>query len=225
VTAGGGVTYRAIVANRGGTVATGVRLVLALPRSSTIQPSSTDHGGCLAQAESLTCELGSLRPGESATVVAESRPAGGEATAEVTLDQRDGSMLDNKASLRITVVPATPANATSPSLRLTAVQRPRGTLRGGRWEITTAFALSRRARVTVTVLDASGRRVPLLAGSGIGGLRSTKTSLALERSLPSGRSVAILRHRQLSRGKPLKVKLVVRDSTGERITLLLAVRR
>jgi hypothetical protein len=134
-------------------------------------------------------------------------------------------MLDNKASLRLTVVPATPAKATLPSLRLTAVQRPRGVLRGGRWEITTGFTLSRRARVTATLLDATGRRVPLLAGSSVGGLRSTKTGAALERSLPSGRSVAILRHRQLSRGMPSKVKLVVRDSTGKRITLLLAVRR
>ncbi|MGZ8794049.1 MAG: S8 family serine peptidase [Gaiellaceae bacterium] len=225
VTAGGGVTYRAIVANRGGSVATGVRLVLALPRASTIQRSSADHGGCQAQAESLTCELGNLLSGETATAVAETRPAGGEATAEVTLDQRDGSMLDNQASLRITIVPATRAAATLPSLRLTSVQRPRGTLRRGRREITTGFALNRPARVTVTLLDANGRRVPLLAGSGIGGLFSKKTSAALERSLPSGRSVAILRHRELSQRKPLKVKLVARDSTGKRITLLLTVRR
>jgi hypothetical protein len=219
------VTYRVIVANRGGSVATGVRLVLALPRASTIQLSSADHGGCQAQAESLTCELGNLLPGETATVVAETRPAGGEATAEVALDQRDRSILDNRASLRITVVPATRAATTLPLLRLTTVQRPRATLRRGRREITTGFALSRRARVTVTLLDATGRRVPLLAGSGIGGLRSKKTTAALERSLPTGRSEAILRHRELPGGKPLRVKLVARDSTGKRITLLLTVRR
>ena len=225
VTAGGGVTYRAVVANRGGSVATGVRLALALPRASTIQRSSADHGACRAQAESLTCELGRLLPGEAATVVAETRPAAGDATAEVTLDERDGNVLNNRTSLRISVVPATRAPATLPSLRLRSVQPPRGTLRGGRREITTGFALNRRARVTVTLLDAAGRRVPLLAGSGIGGLRSKKTSAALERSLPSGRSVAILRYRSLSQSKPLKVKLVARDSAGKRFTLLLTVRR
>jgi len=226
VTAGGGVTYRAVVANRGGSVATGVRLALALPRASTIQRSSADHGACQAQAESLTCEIGLLLPGEAATVVVETRPAGGEATAEVTLDQRDASMDDNRASFRISVGPATrAAPAAVPALRLTSVHPPRGTLRRGRSEITTVFTLNRRARVTVTLLDTTGRRVPLLAGSSIGGLRSKKTSEALARSLPAGRSVAILRHREFSRRKPLKVKLVARDSTGKRITLLLTVRR
>ena len=225
VIAGAEVTYRAVVANRGGSVATGVRLALVLPRASTIQQSSADHGPCRAQAESLTCELGLLLPGETATVVAETRPAGGEATAEVTLDQRDASPTDNRASVRITVGPAPVAAATVPALRLTSVQPPRGALRRGRREITTGFALNRRARVTVTLLDATGRRIPLLAGSGIGGLRSKTTSAALERSLPAGRSAAILRHQEFLRGKSLKVKLVARDSTGNRVTLLLTVRR
>jgi len=225
VIAGGDVTYSAVVANRGGSVATGVRLALSLPRASTILQSSTNHGACRAQAESLTCELGLLLPGESATVVAETRPAGGEATAEVMLDQRDASMHDNRASLGISVSPATPAPAALPALRLVTVHPPRGTLRRGRSEITAGFALNRRARVTVTLLDASGHRIPLLAGSGIGSVRSKKTSAALERSLPAGRSVAILRHRKLSPGKPLQVKLVARDSTGKRVTLLLTVRR
>nr|MBA2463081.1 hypothetical protein [Actinomycetota bacterium] len=128
---------------------------------------------------------------------------------------------DNRASLRISVGVATQATAAVASLRFTSVQ----TLRRGRSEIRTGFALNRRARVTVTLLYTTGRRVPLLAGSSIGGLRSKKTSEALARSLPAGRSVAVLRYRVLSRGTPAKVKLVARDSTGERITLLLTVRR
>jgi len=79
--------------------------------------------------------------------------------------------------------------------------------------------------VTVTLLDTTGRRIPLLAGSSIGHLRSRKTSACAGTLLPAGRSVVILRYGENSRRRPAKVKLVGSDSTGERITLLLAVRR
>jgi len=214
------------VANRGGSVATGVRLALALPGASTIQRSSADRGACRAQAESVTCELGPLLPGEAATVVVETRAAAGnsEATAEVTLDQRDSNLEDNRASLRIRVGPVTRATAAVASLKLTPVQPAKAKLHRGRNEITTGFTLNRRARVTVTLLAVTGRRIPLLAGSSIGGFRSKKTNGTLARSLAAGRSMVILRYRELSQRKPSKVKLVARDSTGERVTLL-TVRR
>ncbi|MBA2545257.1 MAG: S8 family serine peptidase, partial [Solirubrobacterales bacterium] len=147
LTAGVGVTYRGLVANRGGSVATGVRLTLALPGASTIQRSSADRGACRAQAESVTCELGSLLPGEAATVVVETRAAAGDsdATAEVTLDQRDSSLEDNRASLRIRVGPVTRATAAVASLKLTPVQPAKAKLHRGRNEITTGFTLNRRA--------------------------------------------------------------------------------
>lgn len=227
VSAGGQITYRALVTNRGGSIATGVRLALTLSPAAAIQASSTDRGVCRTEASGLLCELGALSAGQAATVSleAQARTVGAlDATAEVSLDQRDPAVEDNRASFRVSVGSAARAAAVSNTpLRLTRPRSGLALLRRSRGELRTSFTLNRKARVSVTVLNASGRRLPLLAGSHLGGRRSRGTSDTLARFLPGGRSTAVLRLPRSALEKALKVRLVARDDAGDHATLVLTI--
>jgi len=228
VSAGSALTYRALVTNRGGSVATGVRLALSLLPAATIESSSADRGVCRPQGTSVLCEIGSVRAGDAVTVSVQTRPtiAGVlEATAEASLDQRDPTVDDNRASLRGRVLTAAraPAVAVEP-LRLTRSRPGWAVRRRSSGEIRTSFMLNRAARVSVTVLDSSGRPLSLLAGSRLGRFGSGRPSGTLTRSLSGGRNNAVIRLSSRALGKALKVRLVARDAAGRRTTLVLRVR-
>jgi len=174
------------------------------------------------------CEIGSLAAGEAVTVSVQTRPtiAGVlEATAEASLDQRDPTVDDNRALLRVRVLTAAraPAVAVEP-LRLTRSGPGLVVFRRSKGEIRTSFMLNRAAKVSVTVLDSSGRPLSLLAGSRLGRFGSGRPSGTLTRSLSGGRNNAVIRLSSRALGKALKVRLVARDAAGRRTTLVLRVR-
>lgn len=81
---GGNVTYTAVVSNGGPSIATGVSLDITLPGMTTFGSVMTTKGTCgMPMGLQLNCPIGTLAPGESATVTVVLTPT---ATGMFTLD-------------------------------------------------------------------------------------------------------------------------------------------
>jgi hypothetical protein len=70
---GSSLTYTLTVSSGGPDAAAGVELLVALPAESPLLSVATTQGSCVVDGRALTCALGSLAVGASATVTAEVR--------------------------------------------------------------------------------------------------------------------------------------------------------
>jgi uncharacterized repeat protein (TIGR01451 family) len=103
---GQGLTYTVTVTNNGPSTATGVVLVDELPASVRFITATPSQGSCDIAGFRLTCLLGTLAPGETATVtilVVPTRPGFLTNTARVFSDVLDPNPADNTASLTTAV--------------------------------------------------------------------------------------------------------------------------
>jgi uncharacterized repeat protein (TIGR01451 family) len=68
VTTGGAFAYSIVVTNAGSTVATGVRVVDVIPAGIAAGAATSTVGSCSIAAGQLQCNLGTLNPGQTATI-------------------------------------------------------------------------------------------------------------------------------------------------------------
>ncbi len=110
VTAGDQVAYTLTASNAGPSTAAGVQVVDTLPNGVTYLSSSPSAGSCSVASGTLTCALGSLPSGATATVGVVVRvPPDSDATsvtnvARVTSTTSDPNPADNNASVSTAVV-------------------------------------------------------------------------------------------------------------------------
>jgi uncharacterized repeat protein (TIGR01451 family) len=100
VVLGGDLTYTIKVSNLSALTATGVRLSDTLPAGSTLVSASASTGTC-SGVNPVTCELGSVASGASATVTIVIKPPAVRAitnTANVTANEPDVNIGNNSAS-------------------------------------------------------------------------------------------------------------------------------
>jgi uncharacterized repeat protein (TIGR01451 family) len=140
VTAGDELTYTVQASNAGPQAATGVTLTDELPGDAvTFVSASSTAGACGHAAGTVTCPIGALAAGATATatIVVDTIAAGVlSATASVTGEQGDPVMAGNSATATTTValpVKATPAltGAASASVPAGAAIHDAATLAGG----------------------------------------------------------------------------------------------
>ena len=107
--AGGALTYTLRVANHGPDDATGVTVTDPLPAKLTGPTATTSQGTCSIAAGTLTCALGGLADGSSATIRVAGTVAAGTAgtkitnTATVTGDQPDPDLGNNTSTVTATI--------------------------------------------------------------------------------------------------------------------------
>jgi uncharacterized repeat protein (TIGR01451 family) len=107
VTVGQKVTYTLAVANAGPSAATGVQVTDTLPTGLTFVSASSTQGTCTQSGGVITCDIGGLASGGTATVtlVARATAAGVVTnTARVTATTPDPDPSDNSGSDDVTVV-------------------------------------------------------------------------------------------------------------------------
>ena len=94
--------YTITASNEGPGAATGVSVVDTLPAGTTFVSAKTTQGSCSRAARKVTCDLGELASGTSATVTvvvkAPSCPGRLTNTASITADQADPDTADNRSS-------------------------------------------------------------------------------------------------------------------------------
>lgn len=112
----GNATYTLIATNVGGLTAPQVLVTDILPATgATFVSSSTDKGACLQVGKSLTCNLGSMAPGKSATMTVTLNVTSATSnSASVQLNDKDGTQLTdhnttNNAASISTGIDAPPA--------------------------------------------------------------------------------------------------------------------
>jgi uncharacterized repeat protein (TIGR01451 family) len=101
------LTYTMVVTNNGSLNATGVTLTDTLPSGITIRSMSTTQGSCSSSGSVVTCNLGAMENGSSATVtiVVRSNSTGTLTnTASVTGNQSDSNSGNNSITVTTTVV-------------------------------------------------------------------------------------------------------------------------
>ena len=107
VTAGRNITYTAVVKNNGPDRAPGVTLTDALPAGVTLVSANSTRGNCTGTA-TVTCNLGALENGETATItiVVRTKTAGTvRNTVQVSANPDDPNAANNSASAETTVRP------------------------------------------------------------------------------------------------------------------------
>ena len=101
------VKYTIAASNEGPGGATGVSLVDTLPAGATFVSAKTTQGSCSRAARKVTCALGDLASGTTATVTVVVRaprlPGRLTNTASITADQADPDIGDNRVQLRTRV--------------------------------------------------------------------------------------------------------------------------
>jgi uncharacterized repeat protein (TIGR01451 family) len=128
VGAGTNLTYTLVVANNGPGSATGVRVIDTLPPNVTFSSGTSSTGGAVTAANgTVTADLGTLDPGQQATitlVVTPTRAGTITNTAAVTANETDTNPSDNKASLDTMVLANTvPPQVVDQSLILSRSRR------------------------------------------------------------------------------------------------------
>lgn len=108
IVAGGTLTYSLTISNSGPDAATSVTTSDPLPGSVTLVSVTASQGSC-SGASSVTCDLGTVASGDSATVTIAVRPTAGGSltnTASVTAAEGDPDVGNNSASATTTVTEA-----------------------------------------------------------------------------------------------------------------------
>lgn len=109
VTAGQNLTYNLTVINNGPGDATGITLIDDLPAEVTFVSAAPSQGSCAEVGGVVTCNLGALTNGTSATVIIVATPNSGPTitnTVSVTGNEGDAGMTNNSATVNTTVNPA-----------------------------------------------------------------------------------------------------------------------
>ena len=117
VAVGGTVTYTSVVTNNGPGVATGVAFGDVLPAGQTAFSATTTQGSC-SGSTTITCAIGTLDVGASATVVIRVTAATAGSftnTATIGADQADQNVGANNTSTAAVVVTAPPTPAPAPT--------------------------------------------------------------------------------------------------------------
>lgn len=125
VAVGGTVTYTSVVTNNGPGVATGVAFRDVLPAGQTAVSATTTQGTC-SGSTTITCAIGTLAVGASATVVIRVTAATAGSftnTATIGADQADQNVGANNTSAAAVVV-ATPTPSPTPSPPPAPTPRP-----------------------------------------------------------------------------------------------------
>jgi uncharacterized repeat protein (TIGR01451 family) len=107
VLAGGTLTYTLSVKNNGPSDASGVTLTDPLPGNVTHQSSTPSQGTCSESSGTVTCSLGTLAAGDTATVeirVTPQGPASITNTASVQANEPDASSTNNSATASTTSI-------------------------------------------------------------------------------------------------------------------------
>jgi len=134
VTEGGNVTYTISVNNIGPGDASGVSMADALDGAVAFVSATPSQGTCSQSAGTVTCGIGALASGASATVtIIVSTPDVVEPltvsnTASVTAIEQDSNPANNSVTITTTVVPLGPAQA---DLALTKADTPDPVFSGG----------------------------------------------------------------------------------------------
>ena len=127
--AGGVLTYTLTVQNNGPSAATGVVLTDDLPADVSYQSATPSQGNCSAASATVTCDLGMVANGGSATVqIAVTPQSNGTITntASVQATQNDPTNTNNAASAQTIVGPngyARPRSASPVQIRLVPAYR------------------------------------------------------------------------------------------------------
>jgi uncharacterized repeat protein (TIGR01451 family) len=206
VEAGATIAYTMTVANAGPQDATSAKLTDALPADTTLVSVTASQGGC-SGTSTVTCELGTLAAGASATValtLKTSKAGSVVNTATVAAAGLDRNPGNNSASASTAVTAVLAASVPPPD-----TARPLITVKGAR-AFGGACGRSTRFRMRVRLSDASpiARADVLIDGKRV--RRTTRRRFTVTKRLTPGRHV---------------VRIVVRDSAGNRATRTLRVRR
>jgi uncharacterized repeat protein (TIGR01451 family) len=104
---GSPLTYDVTVKNNGTATAGGVALTDNLPAGTVFDSATPGQGTCGESSGTVACQLGTLGPGESASVQIKVTPQQGGTitnTASVASNEQDASAADNTASEYTTVI-------------------------------------------------------------------------------------------------------------------------
>ncbi|MCL5959431.1 MAG: DUF11 domain-containing protein, partial [Chloroflexi bacterium] len=115
-TVGTNLTYTIDVTNNGPSPATGVTLTDTLPSGVLFRSVSSSQGSCTGMS-TITCSLGSLANGASATVTVVVRPKGPQTItnmATVSAGEPDANAANNTATIGIAVGPPEPDFSPAP---------------------------------------------------------------------------------------------------------------
>lgn len=107
VTAGSNITYTVTVRNNGPDRATGVRVTDTVPAGATFVSANASQGNCTGRT-TVTCNLGALESGDTATITIVLRARGAGTitnTARVEANQADAAAANNVAAETTTVNP------------------------------------------------------------------------------------------------------------------------
>ena len=183
VLAGQQLTYTLTVANSGPRSATGVQLTDNLPSTVAFGSATPSQGSCSQASGTVTCALGTLANGGSATVDIMVTPQeGGTITnqASVSSDLRDPTAPNNSASAETTVNPAA-------DLELTKTDSPDPVLAGELLTYTLAVHNAGPSSAAVTqLIDTLPEGVVFVSAvPGAGDAAPSRAAPSTARSAPS----------------------------------------
>ena len=129
VVAGDSLTYTLTVTNDGPSQATGVILTDTLPAGVTFDGANPSQGSCSEAAGVVTCDLGSLAGGASATVIVVVIPGAAGTVTNTARVEGDGTDLngDNDTATHDTIVDAPVPPTPTPTPTATPVPTPTAT--------------------------------------------------------------------------------------------------